>query len=294
MTLFLSSTAYIFRITATEFMIPISDFLHQMCLSTIPSQLIHQESAQALICAKNFTTSNESFFWAASGLIHLFVVSGTHLNIISKIFEKLKLPIKFTFLGLFLYVLICKMNPPILRSFIFLCLQYRAKKNILYWPTEFVLLMSGLLCLLLNYKLATSVSLQMSWLAALFLQFKSESNDVLASVRQQAIFYLGFLFIYFQFGFPAGPVVIFSVILTPVLELFLFPLSLMVILFNFLSPLFDFTINLLLQITQNFELNRVILPTSEIQLVPLNWMFIAAFHIYFYFKHTSVKGSYAV
>lgn len=288
MMIFLSIAAYFFRFSVIEFVKPTASFLHQLCLSTVPDLLQHKESAQALICGKNFSSAEQSSLWVSSGLIHLFVVSGTHLNFISLNLNRLQVPVFISTTLLFLYCLVCQMNAPVVRSFLFITLTLVLKKNILYWPKDRTLLIASLFCTILNPEWITSLSFLMSWLAALILMIQTQNNSDDSALNGQILFYLGFSFCFSQFGFPTGAIVLFAVLLAPFLEKILFPLALSLILIPVLCPLFDGLINAIQKIIVLLELNKQLPQQNQLNLLLMNGVIILSIHIYlFYFPTES-------
>lgn len=260
-------------------------FFHQSCLNQIPTHALASAELKALVCAENFQTAETTKLYIASGLIHLFVVSGAHLilleNIIyflsSKINKKPNSQLMFTFLTI--YSLACGMNPPIARSWIGYGFNLYLKKNKLHWPAGFRLLLIGLMTILFNPTWITSLSLQLSWLAALSI------SAAQIFLKDSSLFWkqsLSFIFLTPLLLFLTVTsliVIICNLILAPILEFFLFPLGLFVWFIPVAYPLFDSAILGLNQILKFSELTfsfQYDLNTENINL--LGWILILFFH----------------
>ena len=232
-----------FRFSVIDYLQPITYFLHFHCLERIPLSSSSAPELKAIICGENFTGASSQIF-VASGLIHLFVVSGAHLIILEKIlisilFIEGKASQIFILSFLFIYALACEMNPPITRSFISILFSLILFHKHLYWPENYKLFLVGVLTLAVNPSWLNSLSLQLSWMAALVVSLSH------LYFLKSGILFKQFLFFIFLWPFliffqvPSPTIIIANLILTPFLEIFLFPLALLVWLFPFLYTLFD-------------------------------------------------------
>lgn len=144
-------------------------FIHQQTTTFTSQNRSAQENLLALICGKNIQPSPEKHLYTISGLIHLFVVSGSHFLVLEKMTVALKLPI-FLRLGLhFLFLFASGFQPPAVRFLIqfllfkssWLCRQnYRADQQTL---------LAGISTLLLFPGWINSLSFLLSWAASLAL-----------------------------------------------------------------------------------------------------------------------------
>lgn len=260
--------------------------LHKECLLALPQHAHSLSELKALVCGENFQQLSTSQYYVASGLIHLFVVSGAHLILLKVILEFIVTKILFYLKEshqkllilslLFFYAAVCEFNAPVVRAFVIVSLSYLN----LFWPPHFKTLSAGLFCLILEPSWVFSLSLQLSWLIALAsgafnLFFKGKNN-----FWKQCFltFWIYPTLLFFQTPNPFSIFLNFS--LSWFLELVLFPFSLLVFFFHFLTPAFDQLIRLL----------NLMLLHSEISLVPssleknplllsLNWFLILGLHV---------------
>lgn len=188
------------------------------------------------------------------------------------------------------YALSCNLNPPITRSWILFALTTALLKIRSHWPAHYQLLVAGLLTLILNPEWITSLSLQLSWIAALAASLGSlQLKHVRIFTRQTIFFALLFPTIVF-FQIPSSSVILMNIFLTPVLEFILFPLALIVWFLNFLHPVFDYLIQILKTIFKNTEmLYRFQLEDLPSSLVLGNWILIFAIHIFYHSLHVQQR-----
>jgi competence protein ComEC len=269
---------WLFRISVFEFASPISLYTHNLCLDRIPAVAAAGAELRALICAENFSTLAGSGLYISAGLIHLFVVSGAHLILLEKI---LKPVISTGALLVFLsvYALACGLNPPVTRSLIaFLLAAWLSQKNI-NWPQHLKILIVGLCTLLFHSEWILSVSLQLSWLAAFLVSAFSAFFSSGTPLFRQWLFFIGMFPTLVFFQVPGPTSILLNLFLAPVLELVLFPLALLVAVFNFLHPVFDLLIALLRKTLALLEL-KVQIQTAEMPpgLIVFNWALIFLLH----------------
>lgn len=301
--IYLSLISHTLRISVVDFLIGFFSNAHVSCLKSAPENVRSVESLHALVCGKNFSDLKQSNLLIASGLIHLFVVSGSHLKILHKIFYYLLCNkyfpltkfLQLTFFSLlFFYCAICKFNPPVVRSFLALVVLAALEKIKINWKSESVILVSGLLCLALAPKWINSLSLQMSWIAALTLSviafFFAKSSELF----KNSVFYLNFLTTFNFIGIPQPLSIGISTLLSKFLEYVLFPLALAVYLFPFLGGVFDLLITALNTLLKQLELTVIFRPFENEKLVFFNWLLILSLHLFLNrCEKWSVKTAYA-
>jgi len=102
----------------------------------------------------------------AAGVIHLFVVSGSHLLFLEQLlrpFPKTKWP------GFVTFAFMAGLKPPIFRSLLQHGFYALGHKNDLNWRSSHCVFVSGVVTLTIDPSLWLSLSLQLSWLASLAL-----------------------------------------------------------------------------------------------------------------------------
>lgn len=262
----------------------VSLFLHNFCLNQIPKSSASHDTLAALVCGKNFQSLSDTQFYASTGLIHLFVVSGSHLLLIQKVLYKIKLNGVLLFAFLLVYCAMCLFNPPVTRSFIFLFLYLMLSRNHQYWPKHYLLLLSGLITICLNFEWVTSLSLQMSWMAALVLEIYATKFKDYSVFFRQIIFYSLFTVCFMGLGFPQFSTIILCVILTPLLEFILFPFAILTVIFHPLEPLFTsllIGLNTLLKALEfSSRPSHLDIPTVSY----MNWILIFLIHFILFFR----------
>jgi ComEC/Rec2-related protein len=258
----------------------LSSLAHQICIDQIPPHSKFQSELKALVCAENFTTLSATELYAASGLIHLFVVSGAHLVLIERMLHFLTHKFKWSrliiFSCLFCYAFICDLNAPICRALVSFSLnQYLYSKNF-QWPTVTRSLMIGLITLLLNPAWVNSLSLQMSWLAAFATNVSADYLKDRHIFFRQLIF---FMFLYPTLMFMQAlslSTVLFNLFFAPLLEYVLFPLALLTcVLHPFYIP-FDKMLSFFNSSLRMLEVDY----TPAQMTTPANWVVIIWFLIF--------------
>ena len=286
-----------FRFSVIAELAHVSEIAHKFCVSSVPIDSRFQSEIAALVCAQNFFSEQEKNLYVASGLIHLFVVSGSHFLLLESMLYnisgrnyKFK---KAILILLLIYAFMCKLSPPVCRSFISLSInQFLYSMNI-RWTAHYLILSAGLICLLLNPDWACSVSLQLSWIAGLCIGSTAAFNNPRQILfRQWQIFLLMFPTISF-FQTPSFSGILSNIFLAPLLEIFLFPAALIVCIFNSLYPLFDEIMQAFRQILISFEFKTIPnLNSIPDALIYWNWVLILFLHLFLHLKKiTEVKAN---
>lgn len=274
------------RFSVHEILAPVAEKAHLFCLNNLPENSSSIAELKALVCAHNFSNLGASELYISSGLIHLFVVSGAHLILIENLLKKSNLSQTLIFIALIIYGFACDLNAPVTRCLIAFTLNsFLSAKNI-RWPAHFKLLIIGTLTLSINYNWITSLSLQMSWIAAFLLILGEHFYKESSLLFKQSLFFITLLPTVVFFQIPSPIVILVNILLAPVLEFILFPLGLLVWFFNFLHPLFDFLILIFKSTLQNLELDfQIQTKDSPHNLVFYNWCIILALHSVFHLIH---------
>lgn len=192
----------------------------------------YSEAYSALVCGSEITNPHWRKLAIETGLIHLFVVSGSHLNSIRDVLQSTCRMLGFkttytteiiTFLLLAAYTGLCGLQPPVFRALIQFGVSQLARKLSLFWRPDQSVLYSGIIVLLMFPNWISSISLVLSWLCALCLV---ASSSLCGRSRLTEVFvYLGLAPAIMSFGLPGGASILFNICLGPVLGFLLFPLS---------------------------------------------------------------------
>lgn len=259
-------------------------YFHQSCLNRLPIDSSALPELKALVCGENFSDAKVSQIYVATGLIHLFVVSGAHLLLLEKILAWAtsffgKIPTVLILFALFTYVLACDMNPPITRSFISLLVSSFLIKNHLRWPTSFKILLIGLLTLALNPDWANSASLQLSWIAGLVVSLNTQYFSKHDFLFKQSLYFIFLWPLLIFLCVPSFLIILINLVFTPVLEFILFPIGLLTWFCPFLHFIFDRLIELLNFILQLLEFKMNYQTSLDInQLTTIGWLVIILLH----------------
>jgi predicted membrane metal-binding protein len=286
------------RFSFFEYLKPFSTFFHLKCIQQLPANATSIAELKALVCGESFSTLGPAYLFMATGIIHLFVVSGAHLVFLKKI---LSLPksicnnlifYSLIYAALFIFSAACEFNAPISRSFLTLILSDFLKIQKIAWPLHFKVLIAGIITLLFNPLWMNSLSLQLSWLIALAMTWSFFILHQSHPLWPQIINFVFILptIIFFQISSPL--VVLTNLFLTPFLELVLFPLSLLIWLIPRLYPVFDLLMvglkNLLIKTEISYQIQTTERPA---ELILFNWGFILIMHIglhLFYIKKNRI------
>lgn len=278
------------RFSFLEVLNSVAEKTHNYCLNIVPDEIQYKAEISALVCAQNFSKLSESNLYITSGLIHLFVVSGAHLIVLESLLKKLKINDQFILIILIIYGFACDLNAPIVRSLIAYILNYTLNRKKIIWPAHFKLFIVGTLTIGLNPAWISSLSLQMSWIAAFMVMLGEVFFKSASVVFKQSLFFFSLLPTFVFFQVPSPVIILVNLILAPALELILFPLGLLTFLFNFLSPLFDALIDLfkytlsLLELDYHFQLATI---PSEMKMY--NWCLIFSLHFIFHIIYVQKK-----
>ena len=133
---------------------------------------------KALCCGASMPKNSPTFLlFRHLGLIHLLVVSGLHLLIVERalyyVLQRRTGSKRLSVLLLFSFVATCRFAPPVTRAFSQKLLGYWGSSWSTHWPSPLRVFLCGTLLLCLFPKWGNSLSLQLSWTAALILCLKA-------------------------------------------------------------------------------------------------------------------------
>ena len=190
-------------------------FLQHWCIGSMPVYQADKILWQALVCAQHFPNNDKWKAWLQlSGLVHLFVVSGSHFIVLEWLLQFLRIPKVIRFFILWIYNAITGFSPPGTRACLHLSIGFLFKV-----PEEQKVFAVALACLALQPSWATSYSFWLSWLASVILivtpRFKID-------LLRNFIFYGAWLLLGFTISIWAIPM---NLILGPFISWILFPLA---------------------------------------------------------------------
>lgn len=206
--------------------IAISVPLHKICQEMIPAAQF-RPLYQALVCGTNLPPSHFQENLRQTGLLHIVVVSGSHLLWLEALLRRLLGRSRAADLGIFAALLIfvgsAQCQPPVVRAALSLLTAAIAKTLCLGWTSVQIALLSGLMSLALFPFWLDSVSLLLSWTAALAL---ASCRRGTGPWRSQVRVYLCLFVCLLPLAPPHPTSIFFNVIAGPLLGAVLFPASL--------------------------------------------------------------------
>jgi predicted membrane metal-binding protein len=213
---------------------------HKICTSRFLNSE-QKEFHAAIICGANLESVETYESFRRTGLIHLIVVSGTHLvwiEIALRLFLARFPRGKWLSVGLLiLFAVAARLQPPIVRAGLSMALTSANRRWSLGWTPLHRALFAGVLTLFLFPKWLGSTSLLLSWSAALVLSLDDERNR--DPWRKQITIYLVMFVLLLPLAAPHPLTIVFNVLVAPLVAGLLFPLSVIVFVLPFSAVLLD-------------------------------------------------------
>jgi len=288
------------RLSVVEMLAPFTNQLHGICLKHAPIYSNSNEILQALVCGESLKHANINRLLIAAGLIHIFVVSGSHLHLIANILKAFSQKSKaYLIIPLALYCSVCQMNPPVTRAFLIIAVKVGFEHLDIRISKLNIILISGITGLILNPKWSASLSYQMSWIAAIIITtphfFSKQSYNL---IFNQSLFYASYVTVYNTLSFPPLIAIVISLVFTPILEYILFPLALLSYFSHSITDIFiynfDTFMNLICKTLEKLELQSTFLTLPTTNSISSNWLFIISLHYFLqqYSVHNKRKGTF--
>lgn len=228
---------------------PLVVAVHSMCVDACPP-VTHAEFMRAVVCGSPLanTASSASLHsdLVRTGLIHLLVVSGSHLigleiwvRFLSKVLRVSRVRDALIFSSLAFFVLMTLATPPVIRAFAGWTLGFVNQRWRLGWTRAQVLMMSGA-CTLATCRSKWDLgSLSLSWIAALGLAWGASTGRrhiarkrlakfaeaTRRELRGHATVYLALIPALIPLGVPSALSILCNLIFAPVMGFVLFPVS---------------------------------------------------------------------
>lgn len=251
-----------------------------VCLSFLPPSS-YQDIYGGLVCGKALATKTSLVrLLEASQLIHLIVVSGSHLVLLhaaceffSKKIFRTALPLRLSLCVLLIYTIMTGFQAPCARAFFFFATGHSKYRNHAF-------LISIFLTLLFIPAWIFSVSFQLSVMASLFLLLIPHLSQ---TTRNKAL--LSQLLLTLGLAPLLGYLSVFGLLLNlaiaPLLSLLLFPLALLGIFIHPLAKGFDLSLVLLEALLQRLPLDatQIVFPDWSIFVIYLAVVF-SFFHVF--------------
>jgi ComEC/Rec2-related protein len=228
--------------------------LHHICVSRCPVGA-QTELYSAIVCGSKLETWTLRNTFVRTGLIHLLVVSGSHLVFLEEFLLKITPNRKFpratlaiSFLLLLLFSLVTLLQPPVLRSFLSWLATRISGHYQLNWSRLSILTGAGAATLMFCRTKADVLSLGLSWTAAVALHFastmrkrklKSISDKLIDSLRTHVTAYSLLWVPLVSITVPHPASILCNLVLAPVVGAILFPVSMLALIVPALSSWTD-------------------------------------------------------
>lgn len=234
-----------------NFLFEIANQLQNQCKNSIPEELKSKNLSSAFLCGTNIVDSEQQFAFKNTGLIHLIVVSGSHLKLLSlflvKIFSEI---IKSSLLlnlillpTMIFYCFLTGFQAPALRAFFQYLLGLVSERLKLNWNLNQRTLLSGVFLLVLFPGWIYSFSFYLSWLTSLGFCFpfpQTEFNKWSSLLKH--LFISSFVQLLVSSALKSFSVISLfcNIAIAPVLSVILWPMSLAPLITEKLNSLSDF------------------------------------------------------
>lgn len=209
----------------------LSQKFQEKCVHFLPKNSQEQQSLASLLCGEKITDTELQKYLQRTSLIHIFVISGSHLILLDELLGILRIPLFVRFIFLGFYSLAVGWQAPAVRALIALGTRHSFKYFRLHLPPDLMVLVAGLVTLILFPPWWDSLSLLMSWCAALALCWGSLLR-VKSTLPRLLLSQVGI------FVFMSAPLwglgslhplsLIYNLLLAPVVSYVLLPLSFLV------------------------------------------------------------------
>ena len=249
-----------------------TSFAHAICVSKIANSP-YKDLYSGIVCAEPLLHTPEVL--NRLGLVHIFVVSGSHLLLIFALFKFLEsrifLPSWIQFLLLFSYVCVCNWDIPVLLAFSRFILRKMNSAKKLGWSYLTLELHSGLLTLCFCQSKWNLLSLSLSWTAGLSTSISTRTFKHDIEFKQQILIYLAMIPL-LSFFATIHPITILSnLLIGTLLGLFLLPITGLLCWSSYTNFILDSIINHLFELLNTLSV-PVLRPMTEI-----NWALIASY-----------------
>ncbi len=262
----------------------LATIFHQKCVQILPTESVNRKTLSSLLCGENITDTELKENLVKTSLIHIFVISGSHLILLDELLSILRIPAIVRFFFLSIYSLAVGWQPPAVRALIALGVRILFRRWNWKFPSDLTSLIAGMATLALFPEWWNSLSLVMSWCAALALCWVSVlkiKNKFSALLISQLAIFLFMSAPLWGLGTLHPLSLLYNLLLAPVVAFLLLPLAFFASLIHPLVPIFDVVMNafnvLLKIVAEPITMTRGTAPA-----IGLLWMWVFAWHIFFH------------
>jgi competence protein ComEC len=269
----------------------LATLFQKKCLSIVPHSSAVRPALMSLVCGEKITDQELAQNLSESSLIHLFVISGSHLILLDEFLSILKIPLFVRSLFLLFYSLVAGWQAPVVRALFGWSLRKLPRFRNLHLPGDLVVLATGMITLILFPTWVDSKSLIMSWCAALALTvpgiFNVRSSFQKITLAQLVIF-IFMLPCLWGFGslHPLG--LLFNLLLGPAIAFLLLPLGILAIAIPATDFLFAHTLATFNALMHGLT-DPIPLPQGQ-PWAPLGlWLWIGCLHLILHFARLNFR-----
>lgn len=196
--------------------------LHDFCLRHAPeSQWL--DYYNATVCGSSLPTDGRYNELIQLGIIHIMVVSGSHLGFLLTLLRvyKVKKQIRgLELFSLFIFVLNCNLQMPVVRAWVHWMLSYGNEKWRLQYQPLLITLLSVVFCVGWHPNSINSFSLLLSWLATLSIQISR------TPLQQSILCYFLLIPVLLHLQLTHPITILINMLYAPLVGFILFPASL--------------------------------------------------------------------
>ncbi|UOF01651.1 ComEC/Rec2 family competence protein [Bdellovibrio reynosensis] len=263
----------------------VSQEFHKKCIEIIPHSTQHASSLAALVCGEKITDEKLKANLSKTSLIHIFVISGSHLILLDQLLGILKIPLYLRFVFLGAYALFGGWQAPAVRALLGFAVRETFAYRKIFFPADLIVLITGFTALFLFQSYWQSLSFLMSWSAALALSvvavFRVRNSFSKAVLSQFAIYFF-MLAPLWGIGSLHPLSILYNLCLAPVVSFVLLPLSFFTVAMPPLAVVFDSVMNifgsLLPLVAEPVKTAAVTAPT-----LPFLWLWLLGLHLCLHF-----------
>lgn len=258
--------------------------LQQKCEQILPSDAHHAKILASLVCGQNLTDAELKNNLTKTSLIHIFIISGSHLVFLNEFLSFFRIPVFVRLLLMGIYSMATGWQPPAVRALLSVFFRTFLQYLKYSFPGDLIILISGLGLLIIFPDWWTSLSLVMSWCAALALGltplFKIK-NKVATFILTNAMIFLFMLLPLWGVGALHPLSIVYNITLAPVVSFILLPLAFLSVLVNPLLSIFDFALSCF---ETSLKLFSEPVFTSSTHNLPIQylWLWIFICHLFFH------------
>lgn len=259
---FYSTMIFLIKICASAFVIGLGfrfsnwfqliEHSKNFCQSQIPDSPYH-ELYGAIVCGMAIHNPTYKQIFINSGLIHILVVSGSHLLFLEQIpfLKKIDLKWKLGFI-LFPFTCLTGFQAPVARAFIIRTLSLTKFKNQVHLSAIQTQALGTVICFLVMPEWIHSLSFSLSWICGLILaspKISATSSEFENSIK----IFLGLIPFASYMGLVSPISIITNWLIAPIIGTILFPLSILSTWIHQLTPYIDMVWTLLLKLLIPFS-----------------------------------------